>query len=381
MKPSAEYYMGCALELAKKGGARVSPNPMVGAVIVSDDSGEIIGRGYHRCYGEPHAEVNAVADLKCSSEANYRERLANSTMYVTLEPCSHYGKTPPCADMIIEMGVPRVVVGCLDPHEKVSGRGVAKLREAGVDVVVGVLESECRELNRRFITAHSEARPYVILKWAQSSDGFLDIERTAQQKPAWFTGLDGRRLVHSWRALEDAIMVGRVTAEMDNPALSVREVEGRNPVRVVLDRGSILDDSLRLFDGEAQTIVYTASSAREYPNAQSVVVDFRVDVIPQILADLHSRGVLSLIVEGGATLLNSFIDASLWDEARVFVSKHPISYYYDQETAKKGGVEAPEVEAMLDKMEIKMGYRPHLVEPLQLEQSGAELQIFLARQW
>ncbi len=375
-----ELMMGVALELARRGAGSVSPNPMVGAVIV-DSCGEIVGCGYHERCGEAHAEVNAINDLITKCPDSYSEILRESTMYVTLEPCSHYGKTPPCADRIISEAIPRVVVGCLDPFVKVSGRGVKKMQDAGIEVVVGVLESECRELNRRFITAQTENRPYIILKWAESADGFMDIERRAEQKPAWFTGEIGKRLVHSWRSIEDAIIVGRNTAVMDNPSLTVREVEGRNPLRLVLDREGVLNEDLNLFDNQAETVVFSEVE-RERKCAKTVKIDYSKDVIEQILAYLQSEGISSLIVEGGAVLLNSFVERGLWDEARIFTSVHPISYYYNEKSLNNNerGVKAPNLDAMLDIMEAKTECRPHLKERVELN-SELSLAIYSARCW
>lgn len=234
-----EKYMRRALELARHGELDASPNPMVGAVIV-DTSGRIIGEGWHSRCGEGHAEVNAVASVKD------RDLLKDATMYVTLEPCSHYGKTPPCADMIVENGIPRVVIGTLDPFAKVAGRGVAKLLDAGVEVMTGMLEKECRELNRKFMTAHSLQRPYITLKWAQSADGFIDGHIS--------TPLNSM-LVHKLRATHDAILIGSGTALADNPTLTTRFYAGKSPVKVVLDRRKRLPADLRLFsDGDVIVI-------------------------------------------------------------------------------------------------------------------------------
>lgn len=387
-------YMSRAIELARRGAGFASPNPMVGSVIVkqtlqNDGSvgDEIVGEGYHECCGEAHAEVNAINSVIERYPDAYREVLSNSTIYVTLEPCSHFGRTPPCADKIVEMGIPRVVVGCLDPFEKVSGRGIKKLRDAGVEVQVGVMESECRELNKRFITAQLQHRPYIILKWAESKDGYLDIIRDSSVSPAWFTGGEEKRLVHKWRAEEDAIMVGRKTVEMDNPSLTVREVEGRNPVRVVLDRDAVLnEESYAVFNSEARTLVYTSREGVEYKNAESVVLDYNQNVLPQILEDLHSRGLQSLIVEGGSQLLNSFLESGLWDEAKVFTSAQNIDFYY-QNTVECGevrGVKSPNILKYMESNDLldsdsKKGYRPRLVEQVQFQNS--RLNCYTCREW
>lgn len=262
-----ERYMRRCIQLAAGGQQNAKPNPMVGAVIVSAD-GRIIGEGYHVHCGEGHAEVNAFASVRSEDES----LLGESTIYVSLEPCSHYGKTPPCADLIIRKGVRRVVVGCIDEFAEVQGRGIRKLREAGIEVEVGVLEAECRELNRRFFTFHREQRPYIILKWAQTANGFIDNQLEALQISSEFT----RMLSHKLRAEEDAILVGRVTDEREHPQLTVRDWTGENPKRLIIDHAHPLN-----------------------------------------LASLHAHGVQSLIVEGGAKTLQSFIDDDLWDEVRV----------------------------------------------------------------
>jgi diaminohydroxyphosphoribosylaminopyrimidine deaminase/5-amino-6-(5-phosphoribosylamino)uracil reductase len=288
-----EKYMARCLQLAENGRCTTSPNPMVGAVVVWHD--RILGEGYHVHCGQAHAEVNALASVK------ERHLLPEATIYVSLEPCSHYGKTPPCADLIIRERLKRVVVGCVDPFPQVSGRGIRKLQEAGIEVTVGVLEQECRHHIRRFITANTLHRPYVTLKWAQSEDGFLDVKRQ-NGKPVTLSSPLTQLLVHKRRAEHDAIMVGTRTALLDNPSLTTRLWPGRNPLRVTVDRHGALPRTLRLFNDEADTVVYTT------------------ETLPEILADLARRKVQSLMVEGGAQLLQSFIDAGLWDEAFVEVA-------------------------------------------------------------
>lgn len=282
------------IQLAKCGEMGAPPNPMVGAVIVRND--EIIGEGYHRRCGGPHAEVNAIRSVRDES------LLKDSTIYVSLEPCSHYGKTPPCADLIIEKGIPRVVVGCLDPFAKVNGQGINKLRNAGIEVVVGVLEKECLELNRKFITFHQHHRPWVTLKWAQSEDGFMDVQRQQGEKPAKFSSAFTQTLVHRMRAMHQAIMVGTRTVLLDNPTLTTRLWDGPNPLRVTIDRNNVLPDTVCLKDGSVPTVIYNDGDLK------------------QILDDLHARGIQSLLVEGGAQLLQHFIDTGLWDEARVEIA-------------------------------------------------------------
>lgn len=282
------------IQLAKCGAMGAPPNPMVGAVIVHE--GKIIGEGYHRRCGGPHAEVNAIRSVRDES------LLKDSTIYVSLEPCSHYGKTPPCADLIIEKQIPRVVVGCQDPFAKVNGQGIRKLRDAGIEVEVGVLEKECLELNRRFITFYQLHRPFVTLKWAQSEDGFMDAERDESEKPVQFSTTFTQTLVHQLRAMHQAIMVGTKTVLMDNPTLTTRLWEGPNPLRVTIDRYGVLPESVHLKDGKVPTVIYDTGNLRE------------------ILSDLYKRGVQSLMVEGGGRLLQHFIDEGLWDEARVEIA-------------------------------------------------------------
>lgn len=319
-----------ALQLAKAGRGNVSPNPMVGAVIVSD-TGIIIGEGYHRCFGEGHAEVNAVnsvadkAQLKCA------------TLYVTLEPCSHYGKTPPCAELIIRMGIPKVVIGALDPFPKVSGRGVKMLREAGVEVVTGVLENECINLNRRFMTAHRLQRPYIQLKWAQSADGFIDAKRTTEHSTQTIISNPLSSLfMHRERALADAILIGAGTVKLDNPSLSVRRWQCRKqPLRVVLDANLSSPASSQLFTDGNPTLVYNNLKSETANNVEYVKINSRN--LQNCLSDLYSRGITSLMVEGGADVLRQFIDADLWDEARIESSL----------TSLKEGVKAPNVKGTI----------------------------------
>lgn len=296
-----------ALQLAANGRGTTSPNPMVGAVIVCD--GRIIGEGWHRVFGGPHAEVNAV-----SSVAD-RELLRRSTMYVTLEPCSHYGKTPPCAELILKCGIPRVVVGSLDPNEKVSGRGVAMLRNAGVEVVVGVLEEQCKELNVKFMTAHSRRRPYVLLKWAMSADCFLDSVRApGEPAPRFSTPLTSQAM-HRLRSDYDAILVGADTVINDDPRLDVRDWPGRSPLKVVLDRRGRVPACSKLF-ASGKTLYFSSVMRSDIPSAEIVLCDPSAG--PEfVLSQLFSRGIVSVMVEGGAAVLGSFLASGLWDEARV----------------------------------------------------------------
>lgn len=293
-----EMYMRRCIQLAQCGEMGAAPNPMVGAVVVHE--GKIIGEGFHRRCGGPHAEVNAIASVRRP------ELLKESTIYVSLEPCAHYGKTPPCADLIIEKRIPRVVVGCMDPFAKVNGLGIRKLKDAGVDVVVGVLEKECLRLNHRFITFHEKKRPWITLKWAQSEDGYMDREREADEAPSLFSSAFTQALVHRMRAQHKAILVGTNTVLKDNPTLTTRLWEGENPLRLTIDRDGRLPDGVRIKDGSVPTHIYSDGNLKA------------------ILADLHERGIQSLMVEGGAGLLQSFIDEGLWDEARVEVAPFAI---------------------------------------------------------
>ncbi len=299
------------LDLAGRGLGTTYPNPLVGSVIVHED--HIIGEGFHHRSGEPHAEVVAVQAVKDKA------LLKKSTLYVNLEPCSHHGKTPPCADMIVREGIPRVVVGTVDTTGKVMGKGLARMRAGGVEVVAGVLEEESRYVNRRFFTYHEKKRPYILLKWAESADGYLDEERLpGQEGPNWISGPLGRQAVHRWRTQEEAILVGRKTALIDDPALTAREWRGRNPLRLVIDRELSLPAHLQLFDDEAPTIIFNNLRSERHTHPEPVKIDFSQSILPQILDDLYERQVQSLIVEGGAYTLQQFIGADLWDEARVF---------------------------------------------------------------
>ena len=311
-------YMKRCLELAKKGFGNTAPNPMVGCVIVVDD--KIIGEGYHQKYGEAHAEVNAI-----NSVAD-KELLKKSTLYVNLEPCAHYGKRPPCADFIIENGIPKVVIGTRDSNILVSGKGIEKLKNAGVNVIVGVIEDECRMLNIRFFTFHEKKRPYIILKWAQTMDGFIDAKRTEDinEKALQITNSDSKKLLHKWRSEEQAIMVGTNTALLDNPKLTVRDVEGRNPVRITIDKWLRIPKHFHLFDKSSPTLVFTAVDHPSETNLEFITINYNLPLLPQLMNELWKRNIQSVLVEGGEKLLNSFIDGNCWDEARVFISEQII---------------------------------------------------------
>ncbi len=309
MSEMDQRYMKRALELAELGRSNVSPNPMVGCVIVRDE--KIIGEGYHQNFGEPHAEVNAVNSVE------NQEFLREATVYVTLEPCAHWGKTPPCANLLVEKKVKKVVIAALDSNPLVGGKGIQLLENAGIEVETGVLEKEARWQNRRFFTQIEKHRPYVILKWAQTQDGFVARENFSSK---WISGSQSRQLVHKWRAEEDAILVGKNTAQYDNPSLNVRDWVGKNPVRIVLDSNLELPENLHLFDQSIPTICYNSKKSETQENLNFVNLGEQFSMY-DMLKDLHSRKIQSLIVEGGTKVLSQFIENSLRDEARVFSGK------------------------------------------------------------
>jgi diaminohydroxyphosphoribosylaminopyrimidine deaminase/5-amino-6-(5-phosphoribosylamino)uracil reductase len=310
-----EIYIQRCLDLAGRAEGRTFPNPMVGSVIVHQ--GRIIGEGYHRKAGEPHAEVHAINSVKDPS------LLKDATLYVNLEPCAHYGKTPPCSLLIRQKKIPRVVVGCTDTFSKVAGRGVEMLRSTGIEVIVGVLEKESRELNRRFFTFHEQKRPFITLKWAQTRDGYLDIDRTVvgETRPIWITDDWARKMVHKWRSIEPAILVGTVTALKDNPSLTVRDWRGEHPLRLVLDRFGKLPHTLTLFNGKTPTLVFSEPGIPFSDDVETVILRPDENPLVAILNELYKRDIQSLMVEGGGILLKAFTDAGLWDEARVFVGE------------------------------------------------------------
>jgi diaminohydroxyphosphoribosylaminopyrimidine deaminase/5-amino-6-(5-phosphoribosylamino)uracil reductase len=339
---SDSIFMQRALFLAAKGMSFVSPNPLVGCVVVHQN--KIIGEGWHRKYGEAHAEVNAISAVEDGS------LLKECTVYVNLEPCSHYGKTPPCADMLIAHKVKKVIVANLDSNPLVSGNGVKKLREAGIQVVTGVCEREGRELNRRFFTYMEKKRPYIILKWAQTADGF--IARTNYDSK-WISNEYARQLVHKWRTEEDGILIGTKTASHDNPNLNVRDWTGRNPVRVVLDRFLRLDTTLHVFDGNQKTILYNVLKHEVRDGISLIRID-EVDFLHNVVADLYKQKIQSVIIEGGSKTLTSFIEAGLWDEARIFTSQQSFA----------DGIPAPELHGHLIKEDMVMGDHLHYIRPL-----------------
>ncbi|MFD1315785.1 bifunctional diaminohydroxyphosphoribosylaminopyrimidine deaminase/5-amino-6-(5-phosphoribosylamino)uracil reductase RibD [Namhaeicola litoreus] len=319
-----EFYMNRCLQLAANGLGTTYPNPLVGSVVVHDDL--IIGEGWHRKSGEAHAEVLAIQSVKDQS------LLKNATLYVNLEPCSHFGKTPPCADLIIEKGIKKVVVGSLDFNEKVCGRGIEKLKLAGCEVVVGLLEERCKELNKRFFTFHLKRRPFVVLKWAESFDGYLspdrfdevDNEKIKHRKPYWISNVYSRSFVHKLRAEEQSILVGVRTAILDNPKLDVRSYAGNNPLRVLIDRDLSLSKDSHIYNGEVNTLVFCDSFFKKnehLTNIEYVELDFKEPLEEQVLKELYQKGIQSLIIEGGAQTLGGFIQKSLWDEAIMIKGK------------------------------------------------------------
>ena len=307
--------MSRCIQLAKNGLGTTYPNPLVGSVIVHD--GKIIGEGWHYKAGLPHAEVNAIKSVVSP------ELLKEATIYVSLEPCSHFGKTPPCADLIIENEIKKVVVGSLDPNPKVAGRGIKKLMDAGCEVIVGVMEEECNELNKRFFTFHQKKRPYIFLKWAQTADGFIAPKENLriETKPVWITNEFSRQLVHKMRAEEQAILAGTNTVLQDNPSLTVREWAGENPMRIVIDRSLKLSQDFSVFDESSNTIIFNEKETITSENLYFQKIDFSEKIPQQICTSLFQRNVQSVIIEGGAKTLQTFIDANLWDETWVFNGK------------------------------------------------------------
>lgn len=312
-----EKYMRRALQLARLGRGGASPNPMVGAVIVAD--GRIIGEGYHRQAGKPHAEVNAISSVRPAD----RKLLCRSTLYVTLEPCSHYGKTPPCSKLIVETGIPRVVIGSKDPFKEVSGRGIAMLNDAGIETAVGILGRDCMELNRRFMTAHTRQRPYILLKWAESSDRFVDRLRDAGSPATVFSTPATLALSHRLRAEFDAIMIGANTLRSDNPSLTTRHWTGSNPLRIVVSQNSCTGTGLsdrKVFCDGLPTILFsgTGNTLSDKPDSVTeLAIPDPGNSLLSICRSLYQKGITSVIVEGGPTLISGFLQAGLWDEARI----------------------------------------------------------------
>jgi diaminohydroxyphosphoribosylaminopyrimidine deaminase / 5-amino-6-(5-phosphoribosylamino)uracil reductase len=307
-----EIFMHRCLQLAQNALGNTYPNPMVGAVVVHNDT--IIGEGYHQKAGEPHAEVLAIRAVK------NKELLKLSTLFVNLEPCSHIGRTPACASLILESKIPTVVIGCIDSYKEVSGAGIDLLKAAAVNVKVGVLEKESRELNRRFFTFHEKKRPYIILKWAQTLDGYIDFIRQADTpiQPNWITDDYARILVHKWRSEEQAVMAATNTVEKDNPQLNVRDWKGHQPIRIILDRTLRLKKELSVFDDRQKTIVFTEKSNARSKQTEYVNISFGETFYDDFCRVLYEKNIQSVFIEGGATFLQNLIDRGYWDEARVF---------------------------------------------------------------
>jgi len=311
-----EKYMNRCINLAFNGIGNVAPNPMVGCIIVHEK--KIIGEGYHQNFGDWHAEVNAIKSVK------NKKLLPKSTLYVNLEPCSHHGKTPPCADLIIRNNIPEVIIGSIDPNKKVSGKGIEKLKKAGIKIKTGILENKCINLNKRFYTFHQKNRPYVILKWAQSKDGYIDIERDSDSpnQPTWITNEITRNLVHKWRNEEQAIMIGRKTAELDNPKLTNRSWGINSPIRIVIDNELVLNKSLNIFNNQTPTLIFNKKLSKKNKKLEYIQLQNTYNTISQILDFLYKKNILSIIIEGGEKLLSSFIALNLWDEARIFIGNN-----------------------------------------------------------
>lgn len=330
MKVQEKYIKRC-IELAKNGLGTTYPNPLVGCVIVYENT--IIGEGWHKKSGEAHAEVIAIESVQ------NKELLSSSTLYVSLEPCSHFGKTPPCADLILKYKIPNVVIGTLDPNSKVAGKGIQKLLDAGVNVTVGILEKECNELNKRFFTFHKKNRPFIVLKWAESADGFISPKNKDEQKPVWISNEFSRQLVHKWRSEEQAILVGTQTIIDDNPSLTVRDWTGENPIRVIIDKENVIDLSSNAFDKKAKTIVFSNKDVVSNSDTiHNIKINFEQNSNQEIVEKLFENNIQSVIIEGGRKTIQSFIDANLWDEARVFIG----------EISLKEGTKAPELNCVIN---------------------------------
>lgn len=336
-------YMRRAIELALQGLGTTSPNPLVGAVLVYQ--GQTIAEGYHQKLGEAHAEVNAI-QAAINRYPNANELFKQSTLYVTLEPCAHFGKTPPCADLIVRHEIPKVVIGCRDPFPQVDGKGVQKLKNAGIEIIEGILEKECLALNKRFFTRVQQQRPYIILKWAQTSDGYFAPKSQSQR---WISSIEAKQLAHRWRSEEDAILVGTKTALIDNPQLNVRLWAGRNPIRIVIDRHLSLPADLYLFDQSVETIVFNELKTDTAENIKYLQLENFDQLLPQMIAyQLYLMDIQSLMIEGGAQTLNLFIRAGLWDEARIFTNSQ----------TWRSGIQAP---AITGKSEISSQVGPDML--------------------
>lgn len=325
---SEEKYMQRCLELAELGLGNVAPNPMVGCVIVHE--GKIIGEGFHQKFGEAHAEVNAINSVLQNHDA---EVLSKSQLYVSLEPCSHQGKTPPCVDLILEKKIPEVFIGCQDSFPEVNGNGIKKLQDAGVKVQSGILEAECKAMNKRFFTYHEKKRPYIILKWAMSIDQYMAAKDTSEDN-RWISNEYSRKLTHKWRTEEQAILVGSNTVTADNPRLSSRDWLGKHPLRVVIDPLDSLEHSSAVFDNSVPTLVFNESKKMLKENTEWIAIDFSKNQLSFILEKLYDRKIQSVIIEGGAFTLKQFIMQNLWDEARIFIADKFLN----------DGVKAPQID-------------------------------------
>lgn len=308
-----EKYMHRCLQLASKGIGNTYPNPLVGSVIVFEN--KIIGEGFHQKAGENHAEINAINSVKDKS------LLSKSTLYVNLEPCSHFGKTPPCAVKIVELKIPKVVIGTIDTTDKVAGKGIEIMRNAGIEVIVDVLKNEARKINKRFFTFHEQKRPYIILKWAQTTDGFIDPIRKQGTPiaPFWISGELEKTLVHKWRTEEQTILVGKNTAIIDNPELTARNFFGKNPTRILIDRNLSTTKDLIIFNNKSNTIIFNYLKEEKIDNLVFVKIDKKLNEFDQIFFYFYSHNLQSVIIEGGAKILQSFYDNNYWDEARIFI--------------------------------------------------------------
>ena len=341
-----QAYMERCIELARRGAGYVAPNPMVGAVLVHND--RIIGEGYHQRYGEAHAEVNCIGSVKPEEKNLIRQ----SKLYVSLEPCSHFGKTPPCADLIIKNRIPKVVIGCRDPFKEVDGKGIEKLKAAGVEVEVGMLEEKCKELNKRFFIFYTQCRPYIILKWAETTD--RKIAATGNER-LMISNEFSNRMVHKWRSEEAAILVGTNTALMDNPSLTTRLWNGPSPIRLVADMNLRLPTSLKIFNGETRTIVFNSIKHGEDENILYYQVTEDVSLVHQVLNALYQLKIQSVLVEGGAKLLQSFIDEDMWDEIRTISNTQLTTGNGLPAPAFSKALKVNEFELQSDKVEI---YKP-----------------------
>jgi len=343
------------LELAQLGESHVAPNPIVGAVLVHDN--RIIGEGYHQQYGQPHAEVNCINSVRKEDE----HLIEKSTIYVSLEPCAHFGKTPPCADLIVRKKIPKVIVGCRDPFEAVDGKGIEKLLAANIEVEMSVLDKSCIFLNRRFFTFHKKKRPYIILKWAQTADGAIAYQNQAKQDRLYISNDIANRIVHKWRRDEAAILVGTRTAILDNPSLTNRLWNGKSPIRLVLDKNETIPSDYNIFDKEAATIIFTEKENRTTDNIQYVQLFPNENYIAQILDYCYQDNIQSILVEGGRQLLQSFVDKDLWDETRIITN---------EKLFVSDGLKAPSFKEKtivnqsyrLDENRMDTIYHPHLNE-------------------